>query len=74
MRLQDAKLGRLRVQKITDERIEFLIHLETIGLLPGIEFEALGSTPIDSLIYLKVGDTAHTVGREVARHVWVVPA
>ncbi len=73
VRLQDAPSGRLRMVKITDERVEFLQHLESIGLLPGIEFESTGMTPIDSLIHLSLGEQPLTVGQEVARHVWVVP-
>lgn len=74
MRLQDAKAGRLRVYRISDERVEFLQHLESLGLLPGREFEAVGSSQIDSLIHLKIEDREATVGKEVARHLWVVPA
>jgi DtxR family Mn-dependent transcriptional regulator len=74
VRLGDSKAGRLKVYKITDERVEFLQHLEQIGLLPGREFEATGSTTIDSLIHLTVDGKPWTVGSEVARHVWVVPA
>lgn len=72
-RLQEAEAGELRVFKITDERIEFLQHLETLGLFPGVEFEAVGSTAIDNLIHLKVNGKDITVGKEVARHLWVVP-
>lgn len=74
MRLQDAKAGRLRVFRISDERVEFLQHLESLGLLPGREFEAVGSSQIDSLIHLKIDGREATVGKEVARHLWVVPA
>lgn len=73
-RLQDARAGRLRVYRISDERVEFLQHLESLGLLPGQEFEAVGSSQIDSLIHLRIGDREATVGKEVARHLWVVPA
>lgn len=73
-RLQDAKAGRLRVFRISDERIEFLRHLEELGLKPGVEFEAVGSSQIDSLIHLNIGDRPFTVGSQVSRHVWVVPA
>jgi len=74
-RLESAAKGaRLMVQKVTDERVEFLMHLEDIGLCPGVEFDAVGSTPIDSLIHLRVGERDVTVGKEVGRHVWVVPA
>jgi DtxR family Mn-dependent transcriptional regulator len=74
IRLEAAAKGKLKVQKITDERIEFLMHLEEIGLCPGVEFEATGSTSIDSLIHLMVNGKELTVGKEVGRHVWVVPA
>jgi DtxR family Mn-dependent transcriptional regulator len=74
VRLQDAQPGPLRVYRISDERVPFLQHLEAIGLLPGAEFEAIGATAIDSLIHLNVGGRPFTVGAEVARHVWVVPA
>lgn len=74
LRLQDAKAGRLRVYRISDERVEFLQHLESLGLLPGREFEAVGSSQIDSLIHLRIDGREATVGKEVARHLWVVPA
>ncbi len=73
IRLGDAPPGRLIVKKISDERIEFLQHLEALGLLPGTEFEATGSTSIDSLIHLTVNGKPITVGKEVARHLWVLP-
>jgi DtxR family Mn-dependent transcriptional regulator len=75
VRLQDAVVGdRLRVFRISDERIEFLRHVEDVGLIPGTEFLAVGSTPIDHLIHLEIAGRPVTVGKEVARHVWVVRA
>lgn len=72
-RLKDAVRGAgLRVTKVTDERSEFLGHLETIGLVPGAEFEIESDSQIDSLLHLKVGAEVVTVGPEVCRHVWVV--
>ena len=71
VRLQAAPKGELTVVKITDERIEFLQRLEEIGLLPGVKFTAEGSTSIDSLIHIRVGEMPWTVGEEVGRHVWV---
>jgi len=73
IRLEQAKPGRLRVHRISDERVEFLRRLEQLGLKPGVEFEATGSTPVDNLIHLVVAGERHTVGHEVARHLWVVP-
>jgi DtxR family transcriptional regulator, Mn-dependent transcriptional regulator len=74
IRLQDAGVGALRVYRVSDERVEFLRHLASIGLKPGVEFQALGSTAIDSLIHLRIDGREITVGKEVARHLWVVPA
>lgn len=74
VRLQDAAAGRLRVYRISDERVEFLTHLEELGLMPGREFAATGSTKIDNLIHLEIEGRKATVGPEVARHLWVVPA
>lgn len=71
-RLQDATEGsRLQVVKITDERVEFLRHLEEVGLLPGVAFTAVGSSPVEDLIHLEVGGKRHTVGKVVGRHLWV---
>lgn len=72
-RLQDAEPGELRVYRITDERVEFLEHLEEMGLVPRKKFRAISSTKIDSLIHLEVDGKEITVGKEVARHLWVVP-
>jgi DtxR family Mn-dependent transcriptional regulator len=74
VRLQDAEAGLLRVYRVTDERVEFLEHLESLGLKPGKVFRAVSSTKIDSLIHLEIDDQAATVGKEVGRHLWVVPA
>ena len=72
-RLQGAMSGsRLRMVKVTDERTEFLQHLDVIGLVPGAEFDVESDSPIDSLLHLRIGDQAVTVGSEVCRHVWVV--
>jgi DtxR family Mn-dependent transcriptional regulator len=73
-RLQDAKVGLLKLFRISDERVEFLQHLEELGLKPGVVFEAVGSSQIDSLIHLKIAGKLTTVGKQVSRHVWVVPA
>ena len=70
-RLEEASSGPLTVVRISDERKEFLEHLEKIGLKPGVKFEAVGSTKIDRLIHLKVDGKKVTVGAEVARHLWV---
>jgi DtxR family transcriptional regulator, Mn-dependent transcriptional regulator len=72
-RLNEAMSGaKLKVVKVTDERVEFLHHLEAIGLTLGAEFEIESDSPIDSLLHLRMGNESVTVGPEVCRHVWVV--
>jgi len=73
VRLGDATPGRMKVAKITDERVEFLQYLEDLGLKPGKEFEAIGSTSVDSLIHLFIDGREVTVGSEAARHLWILP-
>ena len=72
-RLQEIEPGEFRVYRVTDERVEFLAHLEEIGLVPRKKFRAISATKIDSLINLEIDGRTVTVGKEVARHVWVVP-
>lgn len=71
-RLADACIGdHLEVVKLTNESYEFLKFIEDIGLVPGAEFIAVGSTEFDGLIHLEIKGKPITVGREVSRHVWV---
>lgn len=72
IQLANAKVGdTLRVVKLTNESHDFLRFIEEIGLLPGTEFKAVGSTEFDGLVHLEIRGTPRTVGREVSRHVWV---
>jgi DtxR family Mn-dependent transcriptional regulator len=71
-RLREAHVGdHLQVVRITDERVEFLHHLEELQLTPGAEFDVLGSEPFDELIRLRINGNEHTVGRAVSTHLWV---
>ena len=71
-RLHSALSGsHLRMVKVTDESTEFLHHLESVGLIPGAEFDVESTSAIDSLLHLKIGDNSVTVGAEVSRQVWV---
>jgi DtxR family Mn-dependent transcriptional regulator len=73
IRLKNAVSGaKLKVVKVTDERTEFLQHLESIGLTLGAEFEIESDSPIDSLLHLRIDGNQVTVGPEVCRHVWVL--
>lgn len=71
-RLGDAVPGTdLLVIKITDERREFLEYIEELQLVPGAQVEVISRTPFDGLIQINVDGRQHTIGPEVARHVWV---
>jgi DtxR family Mn-dependent transcriptional regulator len=64
---------RLKVVKITDERLEFLTYLLEIGLVPQAEITILDRTPFGDVMTLQVGGRAQSVaiGREVANSIWV---
>jgi len=71
-RLRQASIGdELQIVRISDERVEFLRHLEVLGLMPGRKMKVLGSEPFDELVHLEVAGKTHTVGSAVTMHLWV---
>lgn len=74
-RLKDVDPGdTIVVQRVTDERTEFLSYLSSIGLNLNAKAKVESVSPIDSLIHLEVKGKKVSVGLEVSRHVWVALA
>jgi len=74
-RLKDAEPGdTVVVNRVTDERTEFLSYLSSIGLNLKAKVKVDSVSPIDSLINLEVDGKKVAVGLEVSRHVWVTLA
>lgn len=54
------------VVKVTDESIELLQYLKSIGLIPGAEIEILNIEPFDGPITIRVGTRQQALSRTVA--------
>jgi len=59
------------VIKITDERVELLQYLSTLGLVPGVDVQIEKIAPFDGPITVRVMGTSHALGRRVASVIWV---
>ena len=74
--LEDAEPGRYRVQRITDDRPQFLSYLGKLSLRPGTLLEMVERTPFGGPLSLRIGTdgvSAH-LGPEAASKIFVVPA
>jgi DtxR family Mn-dependent transcriptional regulator len=72
IKLSDVDPGdTVTIRKVTDERSDFLLHLESVGLTIGKRILVESSSAIDSLIHLNVDGNSVTVGQGVSNHVWV---
>jgi DtxR family Mn-dependent transcriptional regulator len=70
--LTSLRLGeRGVVVKITDERVELLEYLSTLGLVPGVNVEIKEKAPFDGPITVKVKGSSHALGRRVASVIWI---
>lgn len=74
-RLESAPVGvDLKVARISDERAEFLLHLQGIGIQPGLPLRIMDKGTVDSVFHLEFLGSRTTIGPEVARHVWTEQA
>jgi len=54
------------IVKITEESLDLLHYLDTIGLVPRASIEILEKAPLNGPITVKVGSTNHAISRAVA--------
>ena len=60
------------IRQVSDEDAAKLRYLGTLGLFPDTAIEVVHIAPFEGPLTLRVGDEEHIVGRELARHVFVV--
>jgi len=74
--LSEAKPGEYLVQRITDEKPDFLRYLEELALFPGTRLNLIGRSPFGGPVTLQVGEALTPVylGPEAAAKVFVVSA
>jgi DtxR family Mn-dependent transcriptional regulator len=72
--LAEAAAGeRLIILRVRDSDPEVLRYLARIGMRLQTEIEVLEIQPFNGPLTLRVGETTHSVGRELAGHVFVGP-
>jgi DtxR family Mn-dependent transcriptional regulator len=54
------------IVKITEESLDLLHYLDTLGLVPGASIEILEKAPLNGPIAVRVGSTSHAISRAVA--------
>lgn len=72
--LSEARPGsRVKVVRVDEHAREFLIFLEELGLIPGVEFRVLGKS-YDATMSIEVGQRQHHLGKSSTDRVWILPA
>lgn len=65
--LSSLKVGnQCEVVKVTDENVELLQYLKSIGLIPGVSLEILRIEPFEGPITIRVGTRLQALSRAVA--------
>jgi DtxR family Mn-dependent transcriptional regulator len=65
--LTNFAIGRKgTIAKITEERMDLLQYLSSLGIMPGALIEILEKTPFNGPITVKVGLTRHALSRQIA--------
>jgi DtxR family Mn-dependent transcriptional regulator len=74
LRLADLAPGESGVvARVSDREPDLLRHLADLALFPGAEFTVTAIAPLDGPRTVQVGDSNHTLGREVAQRIMVSP-
>ena len=53
---------RAIVRRVIDEDAAVLRYLQSVGLVPGAQFEVVRAVPAEGVLQIQIGDTQHTVG------------
>jgi DtxR family Mn-dependent transcriptional regulator len=61
----------LIIQRVRDSDPEVLRYLARIGMTLGVRVEVVEKQPFNGPLTLQIGETLHSVGRELAGHVFV---
>jgi DtxR family Mn-dependent transcriptional regulator len=59
------------VAEVSDRDSAMLRHLGDLGIYPNVQLRLIAVAPFDGPLTLRIGETEHTLGRELARHISV---
>jgi DtxR family Mn-dependent transcriptional regulator len=72
--LSDAKPGDvLVIRRVDDGDPELLRYLAELGLIPQVTIEVMGKAPFNGPLTVRVGESQHALGRELASNIFVAP-
>jgi len=72
--LSEARPGaRVKVVRVDEQEVTFLVFLEKIGLRPGVEFRIL-SKSYDATLSIEIGPKQYLLGKSSTDRVWVQAA
>jgi len=63
---------KVKVCRVSDRDPEVLRYLATIGILPEVEINVLKKGPFNGPILVKINDSEHSLGEELANQIFVV--
>ncbi len=65
---------RVRVMQVSDQSAEMLRYMATMGIRPNVAIAVVDRAPFNGPMEIVVdGETAHSLGLEVAAHIYVSP-
>lgn len=59
------------IRQVSDSDAEMLRYLGARGLVPNAAVKVLEQAPFNGPITIRAGKSAHVLGRDLARHIWV---
>jgi len=63
---------KVKVYRVSDRDPEVLRYLASIGIFPDVEINVLKKDPFNGPIHVKIDDSEHTLGKELAHQIFVV--
>lgn len=71
-RLAEVAPGdRAQIVEVSDHDPALLRYVGSLGLVPKARVAVIAAAPFDGPVTVRVGETEHALGREVAGHIWV---
>jgi len=72
IRLSDMEAGQTAmVARVSDHDAALLRHLGELGMVPRTVFTVIDVAPFEGPLTVRLGETEHVIGRQVAHHIFV---
>jgi DtxR family Mn-dependent transcriptional regulator len=72
VRLCNLEAGQVAtVSRVSDHDAALLRYLGELGMYPQTEFTVIHVAPFEGPLTVRIGETEHVIGRQVANHIFV---